>query len=346
MKNELLEKIKKEGGYQDVEIGGIKEWNGWRNCDDRWDVIKPALSGAKTMLDFGSHYGFFSLRAARELGIAVLSIEGGEARAEIQQDVLRENNEKRVALCRRQMGLPDWIGLLRSCEGIDAILALSVMHYFSPAELISMLWIFSQISPVLVVEWPRPEENAPNANWTREIGDLSDKLAMFYEDIQKIAEKPGAKPGSMRTIYRASNKKIFRNAAGSYLTFKNRTRKHALANFGGKWCLDMQMPGAWKPGINLQTMLELGLIWPDKEMLAKEITEKYWALLKTTAGILTDVHPRNVIFGPAGLEILDFTESAGQDIYGVAWEQYRNMLLTIEESRLREIISNRINGGD
>lgn len=64
--DELLKKIQEEGGYQDIIINGEKVADGWRECEERWNMIKDYIVPDYPVLDVGSHYGYFSARCAEQ----------------------------------------------------------------------------------------------------------------------------------------------------------------------------------------------------------------------------------------------------------------------------------------
>lgn len=341
----FLAEVKDEGGYQDITVRGEVLHNGWRSCAERWEIIKGAIGKGNAILDFGSHYGYFALKAA-EQGNVVLSIEGDARRANIQRVMLKMNEEEtraNVVLLEKQMGFQDWFGLYRTCEGIDTILALSVLHYVPSKELFDTLWLFSNIAPNLIVEFPPLEETgvASYGN-VKEFGDFTEKLRMFYSDVEPLGEAVSPSNQNIkRQILRASNSKIFKSGISGFLSYEKFGKKHRLVYFNGEWKLD-EANDTWRKGFNCRTLFELGkLVYPTKEELLHEISIKYLEIIAKKFGNVTDISSRNALVTEKGIEIIDFNEQVGENIYGVTWEEYKEKILNFTLADLDEVLKSR-----
>lgn len=330
-KSELITKIKAEGGYQTVQIQG-DVIAGQRSCADRWELIKDAVGTGKTVIDFGSHYGYFAMRAA-DAGNIVMSIEGSSARAEIQKEVLAMTNERNVYLLQRQMAFADWFGLYRSSEAIDTIVALSVLHYIPTDELYDTLWIFSNLAPNLIVEFPPlAETKVASYENVQAIGDFEQVLKTFYKDVIRLGEVPSSTdPNVNRTIYHASNPKIYRHGLSGYLSHRVGGKKHRLTYFNSHWKMDER---PIEPAFNARTLLELPeLIYPGSAELIQSVAEQYKKEIDERNGNITDINVRNALLIKNGVKVIDTDESVGCDIYGMSWEQYQNKIMgwTVED---------------
>lgn len=337
-KEELLEKIKAEGGYQTVEINGEVLHKGWRECEKRWELIKGAVGEGKAVIDFGSHYGYFSRKIA-QAGNIVWSIEGGAARAEIQREMLEQNAEPNVYLCERQMAFRDWFGVFRTCEGVDTILALSVLHYIEPKELFDTLWLFSNIAPNLIVEFPPQTEKGSAAYENVEaFGDFVAKLKCFYEEVVPLGEAPSpSNTDTKRIIYHASNHKLFKANVGGYLSYDVFGRKHRVTYFNGRWSLD-EHDHEWVAGFNARTFFKMGLVYPNADVLLENIANVYIQAFHENNFNVTDVSARNALLTLNGLKLIDLTERAGEDVYGMPWEEYKSRLMELTRTDIVELL--------
>lgn len=324
---ELLERIRKEGGYQDVEIDGKLLHKGWRGCEDRWKLIREYIGTGKAIIDIGSHYGYFANKLAKQ-GNVILSIEGGKERAEIQKEMLELNKARGVYLLNKTMNFSDWVDLMRTTEGIDYILALSVMHYTEPKELFDTLWVMSQISPNLIIEYPTlAEKTTASYEYVKGFGEFEIKLRCFYDEIYLLGNVISpSDPNLTRPVYLASNPKIQKNGVFGYLSHNRTGKRHNLA-FNKGWKVDGKTD--WTAGFNARTVLELGnLIYPNIELLKNSIIDEYFKLFEDNKFEITDVNYRNVILtnGDNLNKIIDFKEGVGKEIYGLTWEEYKNKL--------------------
>lgn len=337
----LFEKIKLEGGYQDVEVGGKLLHKGWRSCEQRWHLIKTTIGEGKTVIDYGSHYGYFAHKIAQQNNV-VLSIEGAPARAEIQRGMLELNNEKNVYLCERQMSFRDWFGLYRTAEGIDFVLALSVLHYLKADELFDTLWLFSGIAPNLIVEYPPLEEKTTAAyENVVEVGDFLEKLKMFYDEVIVLGEVASSSdPNFKRIIYHASNPKFFKTGVGGYLSYKTFGRRHRIFHYNGKWSVDEKV-NSWVQGLNANTPLKLNIIYPTKNVLIESVAGEYMRVIAENNFNVTDVSPRNAILTPNGIVLIDWNERVGEDIYELPWEEYKAWLMELDRAQITELLNKR-----
>lgn len=335
------EKIKqeaiREGAYEDIVIGGQTILKGWRDCESRWEIIKNHVGGGRAFLDLGSHYGYFSIKLAlHNTDNIIWSIEADEKRVNIQKQILEKEGINNVALCHKRMELQDFLNLYRSSEGIDCMLALSVLHYFNPEEIVNILWLISKIAPNFIFEYPPVEEKkVANWEWVKEIGDIAGIVSWFYDSVDLIGETQSATdPTIKRPIYLAKRNKIFRTHCISYIA-KNRCSKkrHYLVYFNNRWWFNRS--SVWFNGFNLQDLFEFNLIYPNRDSLLDKASEEYLNLIRATGANVTDIGIRNIIFQGAGLKIIDYLENSGQDIYGEAWEKYR--LHMIEDGTQAEL---------
>lgn len=331
-----IEEIKAEGGYQDIEIDGKVEFEGYRECSKRWDIIKNYIDRSGSVFDLGSHYGYFSIKSARELDCIVWSAEADEKRAKIQKMALEKNKLKNVALTQTKYDLNKLVSLMHVTEGFDTILAFSVLHYFKPEEISNVLWILSQLAPKLIVEIAVPDEcEVANKGWIETEADFVKRLNALYDSVEKVGEIESAKdPNVKRPIYMAKNNKLFRTCLFGYLSDKNQGRKHCLAYFKGRWFVDDNKE--WIKGFNLKTLNEFNLIWPDKHELVEKAADIYLDLINNSNGNVTDINTRNVILTNSGVKVIDYKELLGSDIYGLSWENYKFNLMDFDKGAIIE----------
>lgn len=335
---DIIELAKKDGSYQDVEINGEKVLSGWRSCDDRWEIIKPHISGGQVIADIGSHFGFFTAKIARELPTSLVwSFEPEELRSEVQARMLTANKLENVLLSKHAIQLHDLVKLVSSCEALDTIICLSTIHYFPPEEIKEILWLFGQLAHTLIMEFPSPKETdvAEKDNVAR-FSDPANLLARAFDSVEKLGETPSPKhPEVMRPIFLAKNNRVNRNHCLSHMNSLNH-RKHKISydqdrNF--KWWID-SFPMAIR-GINLANYIKFNPVYRVEDDLLLLAAKEYHRLIKKLDGNVTDIHPANLVITADGISPIDYSENIGQPLYGLPdFESYRQKLLKYDEGMI------------
>lgn len=294
--------------YQDIVVRGETIHHGRRECESRWDLIEPHLPEG-VIVDFGSNAGYFSTRAAENPHRMVWSIEANESFASLQRDIHAENAEPNVVLTGG-MSLLSWLDVERSVNRIDAIIALSVLEYFPPDELMELLRVFARITPRLFAEVCDPSEPGVGGDATtiaEMCGDFGEYLRLFFPRVDALGVTPSAvDPSKNRTLWLASNDApMFRNDLTGWIGGE-RGRRHTLAHHRGHWVMDGRT--TVDAGLNLWNMLRLGLAYPLSDGLAHAVSEIQWAYANRYSMDVTDLHPRNVILTADGPVVIDGLE--------------------------------------
>jgi hypothetical protein len=322
-----------EGAYQDIEVKGKLVSSGWRSCADRWQIIKPHIKNHQTIMDVGSHYGYFSIKIAREFPDSLVwSIEETQKRSVIQKQALKENKLNNIVLSRYSVNLLNMLKLQRTCESLDTIMALSVVHYFPLKQIPEIIWCFSRLAQNLIIEFPSVEEDdVANKN----LVDLLEPeylLGLMYDSVIKIGESPSPKhPNIMRPIYLAQNYKITRENCMSY--WNSHSGGHRTVQYENlNWKID---GGAKKyNGLNLANLRHFNVVYPNKNRWFKEAATRYYNLIQDAKGNITDIHPRNLIVSHNGVFPIDYTESVGKSVYDLSWTTYRKRIMKLSEKEI------------
>lgn len=326
----LTEMAQAEGAYQDIEVNGRIVSTGWRSCYDRWKIIKPLIKNQQTIMDIGSHYGYFSIKIATEYPDSLVwSIEETKKRSVIQQKALQENKLSNVILSRSSINLLSMLKLQRTCESLDTILALSVIHYFPAKAIPEIIWCFSRLAQNLIIEFPATEEdNVANRSLVKTLKPEY-LLGLMYDSVIKIGESPSPKhPKIMRPIYLAQNYKITRENCMSYWSSQSGGH-HNLVYERLNWSID----GKKKQynGLNLANLRHFNVIYPKIDRWFSEAAARYYNLITDNKGRVTDIHPRNLIVSHNGVFPIDYQESIGKSVYNLPWGTYRKQILKLEE---------------
>jgi len=324
MYEELKQMIKDcKGGYQPVEIDDEHITDGWRACEDRWNIIKQRLKQGQVIMDIGSYFGYFGVKIAREFSKSLVwSIEANGPAVNVQREVIKLNKLNNILLSHRALSVNDLLRLSRTAEGIDVILALSVLHEWPRDQLRNILYLFSRIAPELIIEVDNKNETYPGKQDIVSL-DYNNILRFFYDDVQLIGHSKSVK-GFERPIYYCKNKQLIKNNVTSYFTgesgFGNPAKRHNIKFSFDNWVLDDRKE--WTQGLNLSNMLHFNLIWPEN-IIHQAACE--WFKIKDQGP--TDITLKNVLITAQGLKLIDYTELKGtNNVYGLSDEEYNKQV--------------------
>lgn len=330
----LVEQAKVEGNYQDIIINGQIISKGWRECESRWQIIRPHVKNQQTIMDIGSHYGYFTTKITTEYpDTLVWSIEENTSRATIQRQVLEANKLNNVVLSKTSIKLIDMLKLQRTCESLDTIIALSVIHYFPLKSIPEIVWAFSRLAQNLIIEFPSVEEqNVANKNIVDAL-EPEYLLGLVYKSVIKIGETPSPKhPKIMRPIYLAQNYEITRENCMSYWNSKS-GGQHTVKYKNLQWFIS-KSPKEYN-GLNLANLSYFKVIYPNPKKWFKEASDRYINIINQV-GAITDIHPRNIIISHNGVFPIDYSESIGQPVYNLEWEAYQKRILNLSVKEIQE----------
>lgn len=333
--NTLVQLAEAEGAYQDIIIDGRVVVKGYRDCSQRWKIIRPYLKNQQTVLDIGSHYGYFGMRIAKALPQAfVWSIEEESKRAEIQRMALIGNRVTNIVLSEASVSLLKLLKLQRTCEMLDTILAFSVIHYFPLEEIPEVIWALSRLAPNLIIEFPvATEDDVANKHLVDSL-DPEYLLGLIYASVRMIGETPSPKdPNVLRPVYLAQNYKITRENCMSYWSSASGGH-HTVTYEDATWNLDGR-PRTYN-GLNLANLRHFDVTYPDPAQWIREAASRYYDLIQQNNGHVTDIHPRNLIVGHSGVFPIDYSEYCGETIYDMSWSKYQEGVLGLSEQDIEQ----------
>lgn len=179
--------------YQDVVIDGRVVRRGQRDCEARWALIEPDLPAAGVLLDVGSNFGWFGLRAAATRpGMIVLSAEADERSARVQQALLAAHDAARIALVTRRAGTSMLQRLAATEQRFDAVLCLSILHWMPDHR--EFTRALAKHAARIFFEYPDPRETGVGLQRIRdEIGDFETYLRSIFNrhEIRHLGETAG-----------------------------------------------------------------------------------------------------------------------------------------------------------
>lgn len=280
--------------YQDIWVNGEVKKPGIRDCESRWNMMKPEFDKWRrpfTVLDFGANLGYYSLRLVEEYDCTVVAVES--IYTDWLMQVLDENKQDRIVLLDKKFTLDD-IKLLAEVEHFDLVLALSVMHHVEGGSYHDILGAFVSLGDVLISEIAL-EGPACGQNIVKDT---------FVPKGAKVLGKPKSHlDGSERILFMSQHKK--KSLAKSYIGTPLRdTELNIHSDYYHKKVHKNGAVRSWLRGINLKTWMEMGGVVPSVDRIV-EMCEKERPDFMKGDMIHGDLAVHNVILQGDGVKFID-----------------------------------------
>lgn len=140
--------------YQDIRVNGKTVSKGTRECESRYEAIKPFLERYRykdrfTVLDFGANYGYFSWRIKEDFPNAEVTMVDSR---ELLKLLYKINNVPGTHLISKHQHLKD----IEDMEHYDLILLFSILHHFENSG--DMLDAFIDKADAILCEIDYPDK--------------------------------------------------------------------------------------------------------------------------------------------------------------------------------------------
>jgi hypothetical protein len=280
--------------YQDIWVKGSVKKKGVRECESRWNAIKPIFdrwSRPFTVLDFGANLGYYSLRLVEEYDCHVVAVES--VYAEWLKQVLDENDQSRIMLLDKKFTLDD-IKAISEVEHFDAVLALSVMHHIEGGSYEEILEAMRSLGDVFIAE-VAVEGSA--------CGQDIVKDTFVPDDAEILAYPPSHLDGTPRTLFTTHRPKsrIYKSYLGTPL---NDTKTTIVSKYNEKYLIKNGAMRYWHNGINLRTFLDMGGCVPSADKIASMCIASRPDFMNGSM-IHGDITVHNVILQGDGVKYID-----------------------------------------
>jgi SAM-dependent methyltransferase len=291
--------------YQDTWVKGEVVARGERNCEPRYQVIKKVAKKFRrpfTVLDIGANLGYYSLRLAEDFDCTVLAVEG-QVGAWLST-VLNKNQNPRVLAVNKNLSLDD-LRTLADVEHFDLVLGLSVTHHFDAAY-VDVLEQIRRLGFVTILELPT-EDNA--------CGQQLVKNTFIPDDGEVLAWHKSHLNGPERpmVLLKDENRTLSRSYWGSPI---DKCAVTIDANYSSKNKTMRGETSEWFRGVNLETWLQLGPLFPSREYVAKLLEQ---ARPTTPHG---DLKTHNVILQGDAVKVIDWKDPRwAMQPDGALWDQ-------------------------
>ncbi|MBI3468295.1 MAG: hypothetical protein HY000_35270 [Planctomycetes bacterium] len=265
---QLLEK-RTVSVYQDVVVAGQTISTGRRDCKGRWQAIAPHFPTSGAVLDIGSNFGWFGLRACEtSRRLVVASVEADEGSAAIQRHVLESHRHERIVLLTRRAGIAMAREFAAAGQRFEAVLCLSVLHWMPDHE--PFLLALGALSRKIFVELPSPDEDGAGVSEIRrQIGEAGDYLQRLFPERRRV-----------RLAQTASHRKA------------SHPREIWLAEQIGH-------PASHSPGLDVSALLRLSPSWPPQSWWRRQIDRVWLENTPDLGGARLVLSPDGVTWSPA-----------------------------------------------
>lgn len=143
--------------YQDIRVKGQTVYYGRRECESRYNSIKPFLDrfnkeDSFRVLDFGANYGYFSWRIKEDFPNAIIDIVDRRPLLKLLADI---NDYSNITLFSEDWQYDD---IVKHREGnyYDVIMLMSILHHFNDYDRI--LDAFLNMGDNIIVETDYPDK--------------------------------------------------------------------------------------------------------------------------------------------------------------------------------------------
>ena len=285
---DLIDKLPEQ--YQDIEYQG-KTWEGLRNCEERWNLIKNEINPHGVVLDLGSSLGYYSKKIAQTYpDTLVISFESDPIMCQIQARIFEEEGIYNVVVCNYRLGLEDLIKWLRHVELFDKVLALAVVHHYPKEDVKGVMESLLQMGDLIIETPPMDEAEACGGDSKQLVLDKLEELeGTWLGDV-------GSHLGDYKRevlLYERDERKGYNLDAFFGVSHPDRHRfKIEDGKINGKYIIK---------GINVWNLLHFNIVWPLPNWWKVQARKAYESLEWKS-----DVKAWNLLVTSTGLKAIDY----------------------------------------
>lgn len=341
--------------YQDQYVNGSVIVKGKRDCESRYDTLKPLFASYNrpfTILDIGANFGYYSLRAATEYGATVVMVESEENEVKTLMYLAEQNDcRDRVTILNTRFDLYK-LKELSKCEHFDVVFALNVIHHFDTKETLDVCKTFTELGDHLILE-------TPPANDTGACGQNNLQMILDFFDVEEAIELGKFKRHTSDTYSEMkmiqTNKTVLewpfyeyeelftrdgvdvegmksREVDGAKCLVESTFDSKKINNPRKKESID------WIPGINLLTFVKLNGIYPSVDDITEKISNREILGDYKWDNSNKDIIIHNFILNGRNLHMIDFDDHLYGDIDGDDQKQLEHVIEQLKEAYHKEKI--------
>jgi len=274
--------------YQDSWVKGKVIKKGIRDCEERYQMIKPFFERYNrpiTVLDLGANFGYFSFRLAEDFPGVYVIVEAGQEESVYLKELCEKNDNKNVIFWNHRINLGE-LNYLSNREQFDVILAFNSIHHFmEPYN--EVLKILNKMTDFIFLEHPSPNESE-TCNIERVQNESLDfSIFEHHETIGK-------------TLCHTTEYKTSRDLKFIQTNISSIRHIEMLSNFNDKIALfkDKCQSSEWVNGINFNHFLRFNGIYPNNDYIIDMLN-----YCEVEGG--GDIEPWNLVMTGNSIELID-----------------------------------------
>lgn len=275
--------------YQPITVNGELLAKGNRDCEERWEIIKPHIKPHGVILEVGSATGYFTQRIAKEYPDSlVISVESDPIMCEIQAKTFKAEGIYNVVVCQHRLSAEDIIKWSQHAELFDTVLLMAVLHHYPADKVEAVFEAFQGLGKEIISEIPPTDEDKAYGQETIK------KLYEFLPEAEWLGSTM-SHLGHERDIDLFQGGKRRENLDAFFgVSHENR---HRFTIEDGK--LNGRNMIA---GVNVWNLLHFNIFWPWPKWWIKQAQCAY----EVITGFKSDVRPWNLLRTAHGLVAIDY----------------------------------------
>lgn len=175
--------------YQDTWVNGKCVAKGQRDCDNRYEIIKPVCAKYHTgfsVLDIGANMCYFGLRLIEDFNCTVMAFEFNSF--EMRERIVGQNKTDRLILLKRKLTIQDIRVLSNSCH-FDLVLMMSVLHHL-PGNSTEWISAVRKIGDNVIIEFALEDSTRPQVRSGYKIPDDAAVIGYGDSHLKKDFKRP------------------------------------------------------------------------------------------------------------------------------------------------------------
>ena len=304
--------------YQDQWINGEVVKKGKVDCEGRYAALKKMFDFYKkpfTLLDIGSNFGYYSIRAAEDYDAICILVESEDEESKKLLELISKSDKRDNFIVLKNRIKLDELMELSTCEYFDVVLALNVIHHF-PNSTTEVCDTFMKLGDNLIVESPSVDDKgACGQNNLQTIKDYFDKqdtekLGTFSRHTSKAQADmlwvKTTKKELTKTYYGWDNLLDVVDPKLHHLLKKQPLQIHSTWDKKTVYNNRQGTLTDWINGINLKTFIVLGGIYPDQKNIIDDVKNKRITTGYKFDDTSTDLVLHNFILKGTKLNLIDY----------------------------------------
>lgn len=292
--------------YQTIYSKGKVVQEGVRECSQRYETLKKVFSRYNrpfSILDIGANFGYFSIRAAEDFGATAVMIQGPPQSKKVLRGLCEENGNLNLTVLSKRVSAEE-LHNLSKCERFDVVLALNVLHHIPNNWKLGCESVMD-LGDTIIFE--NPPSNDKGTCGKKIIEPMWDYFnALEHEELGLFSRHTDPYAKSRMIELKGTNKPIEK----AYWDVPEDKKFDGIiieSNFNTRQVIKKQTNESsnWINGVNLQTFLNLGGLYPSREEIRRKIQNKEIKSTYNWDDTHGDIAPWNFVLNGSDLHLID-----------------------------------------